>query len=574
VTYFSVFDIETDYIEGELHNKFTLFAYYDGESDFVTTSEEEAINFLMGLEGVIYAHNAGKFDTLWVIDCLFRYNQESRIVNTDVLLIASSVAMLQVKTDVGILEIRDSLKILQSSLKKLANKVGMEKYYMDMTSKRSEETERQRALSDCIILYRLIEEYNALCLEFDSKPRLTTAAQTMDIFFRKYGGLDCANTQEELQRKALYGGRVEVFQSICENVTAYDVNSLYPFVMDKLPYPKGHPVKVVQPSFADIRHWLGFAKCRVRIPYMHVPPLPYKSGKLIFPYGVIEGFWCITELVYAVSLGCEIESIDYAYCWAKAKSPFSAYINDLYERRKKTNNEFQNYFYKILMNSLFGKFAQSREQEKVWFCDDISEALEQGAEGVISDYYGLVSKKTESRSRRIIPIISAQITAYARVYLHSLIMKAVSEGLTIYYCDTDSLFLDGEYPNGVGELALGASGEYLGGDLFGGVMGQLKRIHEKASAQFYAPKLYTIQENGVSTHKAKGINSKLVASLTRLDEKGELFFDSHLFSFRESMRSGGEKPIFGLTRQGKKLQFQDTKRVWNGNISSPIKIGE
>jgi DNA polymerase type B, organellar and viral len=67
------------------------------------------------------------------------------------------------------------------------------------------------------------------------------------------------------------------------------------------------------------------------------------------------------ELKYAQSLGYTILPVS-GYLFEKMDSPFHSYVNNLYECRlgaKKAGNKSMVFVYKMLMNSLYGRFGMN-----------------------------------------------------------------------------------------------------------------------------------------------------------------------------------------------------------------------
>jgi hypothetical protein len=74
--------------------------------------------------------------------------------------------------------------------------------------------------------------------------------------------------------KSYTGGSVDVFKPLGNNVNRYDVNSLYPSVMAKLPSPVGNIKLFKGNPFDFIEKPFGFFKVRVEAPLaMNVPIL-------------------------------------------------------------------------------------------------------------------------------------------------------------------------------------------------------------------------------------------------------------------------------------------------------------
>lgn len=106
----------------------------------------------------------------------------------------------------------------------------------------------------------------------------------------------------------------------------------------------------------------GFLEAYVVCPkYISRPFLPYKDqiGTLVFPIGKFVGLYYSEELKFAHNLGYHIIPLR-GYLFEKKDSPFKGFVSHLYERRlesKKSGNKAMSYFYKIIMNFLYGRFG-------------------------------------------------------------------------------------------------------------------------------------------------------------------------------------------------------------------------
>jgi hypothetical protein len=76
-------------------------------------------------------------------------------------------------------------------------------------------------------------------------------------------------------REAFYGGHVDNYIPIGNNIYYYDVNSLYPFVMANNDFPVGNPIL----SFdKDLNNYFGIIHCKIETPkYMDKPVLPFRG---------------------------------------------------------------------------------------------------------------------------------------------------------------------------------------------------------------------------------------------------------------------------------------------------------
>jgi len=236
-------------------------------------------------------------------------------------------------------------------------------------------------------------------------------------------------------KKAYRGGRVEVFKrgTNDEEVRYYDVNSLYPYVMYSNRFPIVNTNKLGRFTHkASVNlDFEGIALVKVKVE-AEVPPLGVKRlcedkyERLIFPEGSIVDWFTYPELRYVEERGFgKIEEVLEAFEYKLWFYPFQDFIKDMYNKRLeyKGKNEVLYKFYKLLMNSLYGKFGEWKDGK--WLIvlgDTVTEEL----------------RKQKKRDRFYQNFVwAAYVTAYARLKLHEYLMKVPPKKL--YYCDTDSV---------------------------------------------------------------------------------------------------------------------------------------
>lgn len=177
--------------------------------------------------------------------------------------------------------------------------------------------------------------------------------------------------------------------------------------------------------------------------------LALKTNKVIFPTGSFETVLTTGELSLALKEKAITKVISVAI-YERAKI-FSSFIDFFYNERLKAKAEGKSaydLFFKIIMNSLYGKFGQQMgEWTTIGKCDPrevdyYSEII--SGENYIYKYRkinGLVQRyEKKSEAFNSFPAISSHVTAYARVKMWQLITQAGMEN--IYYCDTDSIFVN------------------------------------------------------------------------------------------------------------------------------------
>ena len=158
----------------------------------------------------------------------------------------------------------------------------------------------------------------------------------------------------------------------------------------------------------------------IMMPETNIPCLPYRSEKeILFPYGRLIGSYCYPEIRQALKDGGKINKIFWAIEYKNGCDPFSGYVNTCYRNRMESSTQFDDKFWKMMMNSLYGKFAARDELL----------TISRDVENVIT-----------SASSNSNVIWSAYVTSYARLVLLDYLRTAKD----VYYCDTDSVFTPGE----------------------------------------------------------------------------------------------------------------------------------
>lgn len=309
----------------------------------------------------------------------------------------------------------------------------------------------------------------------------------------------CGDTKETLEtycRRAYHGGFLcdnSEELKIYDDVTVWDINSLYPYVMKNCPMPYGLPhYEEGEPSeklLKDVANENLFVfirfKAKFRIKKDGIPciRLPYKDQQILFhgrdyltrsniknPYnGKYEKKDELIEFTMTYSdfllfqQNYDIRKIEYvSHIWFSAtKSLFAEYVDNFYELKRRSKDPAERQTYKSLLNNLSGNMARYPEYNNVSinFTDDEEEPFRYiftNAEGDKSTVY-----------------VGASITAWARYIIINLIKKNKDRWI---YTDTDSLHLKGsEPPKGV---------------KVGDKLGFVKLEHHYNGAFYYKKKMY------------------------------------------------------------------------------------
>ena len=292
------------------------------------------------------------------------------------------------------------------------------------------------------------------------KFRPTIAGQAWELWKKKYmPPHSLAKTEnkidQRLEREAFHGARIEVLNDYrsAPRLWLFDVNALYPHVMNKNAYPVQPQHMYVgrlphKTELADQEH-VGMVDVTLTTT---APVLPHvDDGLLLFPVGTFRGCFTWPELRTHWHLLADIQ-IHHSYTYRYADI-FGSWAHDMWALRQKyiyINDPVSAEGIKLLMNTLFGKFAQRKQK---WV--DVGDTkMPHGSEwathyrpdfelGKERAWHGRIQRwevgGDTSQSR---PLIAAHIAAHARIHMWKLMELA---GMTnVYRVHTDSLMVNEE----------------------------------------------------------------------------------------------------------------------------------
>lgn len=311
-----------------------------------------------------------------------------------------------------------------------------------------------------------------------------------------------SENEDRFIRRGDYGGHAEVYIPHGENLYYYDVNSLYPFIMKTFPMPGGHPVWHSSLQGQDLDSLYGFIEAYVVCPKtIKRPPYPdKKTNILLFPTGEFVGVYYSEEFKFARDLGYTVVPLS-GYLFEKKESPFESFVSSLFESRskaKKDGNDALSYVYKMLMNSLYGRFGINPSSTVTELCSkDRYNYLLRNTEFIYAEPFsdnnyivcywsGKASSMEDWKPPKISAVqLAAAITACARIYMYPFISRE-----DCYYTDTDSVVLGHPLPE-----------EWVSSE----VLGLFKLEHRVKEGYFLVPKSYRmIDEYGHDILKHKG----------------------------------------------------------------------
>jgi hypothetical protein len=593
---FEVYDIETT---TDLKRVY-LVGWYDGrqykywESEPLPPEDDKGAmaqflrwRFQRPTKRPQYGHNAGNFDAVFALAAIIaKFPQLSVTIVPS----QSSILLMTVedKEKRKKWEFRDSARTLPDSLDNLAQcflgerKIEVEDYATLHRDPRRYDYLRK----DCTLLYDILSKYFHLLYDrLGGQAGISAASTALATYRTSYQSRSLPEISEHatvLARGAYYGGRCEPFrrefrgqqstsrranssdknlpvlsqaehrrklpqQSYVKILHCFDVNSMYPWAM-RLPQPiEELEINGFHPELS------GFVDCTVSVRKCHMPILPCRAeGKLLFPTGTWRGTFSTAELRLAEKY-VQIDSLIYHDAvYFRTADIFSDYVDTLYKFRKKTEPDWElslDRMAKIALNSLYGKFGSNEVRETIHirptFNDMVDRQMQQMPSPLGVDCY---IERTTKHASYMLPQISAWITALGRCKLAEGLL---ARGDSAYYCDTDSIYTDGNLETG-------------------SALGEWKDEYKEdpiVYAYFLSPKIYVLRHaSGKTTNKAKGFarfGQKLPEDAVAILASGESVEVSRFCKARSVIR--GE---FGLAMSQKRCHFDYEKRIFHEDGTS------
>lgn len=388
----------------------------------------------------------------------------------------------------------DTLNHFRMSLDELGRMIGVPKWVMP-SDQDDEQAWLEYGKQDVEVIMRACMAWWSLILEHEfGNFAPTLAGQSLNAFRHKYMHhkvlLHDNSEVLALERASYHGGRCEAFKlgKMQGDFTLLDFTSMFPAVMRDHVFPaklafyqdNPHPLAVERylPIFCSI------ALCELDTPH----PLygVVHDNRLVFPTGHLVTALTGPEIAAAIANEHLRRIIRIAFY--EPAPLFREFVTELWRLRLEAmlaGNHKLAWFYKILMNSLYGKFGQrGMVWEEIAHIADLSGkawADIDAETGIIQRYRqlgGLVQALSfEPEARESSPAIAAYVTALARLRLWDAIDKAGREN--VYYCDTDSLLVN---PVGL---------DRLGGDIEENALGKLKIEGRYREIEIHGPKDYS-----------------------------------------------------------------------------------
>lgn len=451
-------DCESDpFLYGRVPRPF-LWGIYEGYTknywEFERT--DDCIDFLIENDVIAYAHNGGKFDWHFIT-----HRMQPR---ESVLVINGRLA----KFNIGLCEFRDSFNLMPISLDQY-QKSSIEYWKMEECVRRYHMEEIRAYLkSDCINLWNMVYGF-----ECEYGRHLTQAGAAMKIWTSISGHKPPRSGEFYFDtfKPFYFGGRVQCFESGEFDIEAksIDIHSAYPDAM-----LADHPIGLdtvahsgtPQKSIDKLGHCFFNIRCIARGAF------PYRTlnKALYFPADDVRRDYHVTgwELVAALETNTvdDLEIIDWIEHLETVN--FSEYVLHFWNKRveaQKIGDKGRDYYCKIFLNGLYGKFAsdpRNYKQYELWPKNTLEQAIEVGKDFDFFYDWLLVSEHIKSGKYRFYNLATgASITGKVRAKM----WRGLCSATRPLYCDTDAItaveFSGLKYGSDLGDWGLEAEYDKL-----------------------------------------------------------------------------------------------------------------
>ena len=541
------------------------YRYYTSVDDFLNaevTYENRGRTF--------FAHAGGKYDVQHILERI----QHDPNFETSAAFSGSSVILARMRRGRDTWTFCDSFYLLPDGLKKIGKTIGIEKGECDFNAPLSELTAYNAR--DCEIVYEGLLMLERGLNDLGGEMRVTLAASCMNLFRHAYlqRTIRTSEALNEILRPSYCASRVEVFARYAPEAEYYDINSSFPASMTE-PQP-GDLLRVTRSPPRQGTGTIWFADCDIEVQESDLPPLPYKAGgRIFFPWGTWRGIFTSADLQLLEETGGRIRKIHRVWHFAPFED-LQAYVADIYAKKldaEKRGDVFARFLYKRVLVSLYGKFGERTEKDRVLInpekttCPHKPRHKGNSCIEIISP--GIYRVKDVQDVQHAHVPISSYVTSLSRVKLY----KGLAQTKQRYMCDTDS-------------NVCGAGEKLPTGD----ALGEWKHEGTIRNATFLCPKVYaytgtceTCSGEGCKDCKKSGEKRVVKCKgFSRLSSDG---FDAlsrfepvqmdRTRGIKEGLRDTGS---FGMARSKvtEKRLHEDTlpKRASVGNETRPWNVEE
>jgi len=520
---------DLEWIPGKFHKDgrmdVRLVGVYDGNQYRCYTTVDDFLDRELTSKNRgkwFYAHAGGLADFQFVLQRIIAKGARYRIRAATS---GSSLIIVHVTMGKNSWHFVDSLWLLKDKLRNIGKWIGISKGNED----ESEEFYRDAPFHvlreyneiDCIILYKGISFFEDALLELGGMLKMTQASCAMELFRRRFLQRDIQTSPHAnlIAREAYFASRVEVINRSCKDAWYYDVNSSFPYAMT-FPVP-GDPLGHYQRWMPDHYDYPFLADVEVEVPEMPLPVLPTKiDGRLFFPSGRWRSWFTSVDIELLERSGGKVTKCHESMTF-EPRTDLRDYAETLYAIRAKSEG-FMKIATKFLLNSLYGKFAESEVKSSIEINPPSPKGEEDGWEMLFPGCF--IVEKVVPIPHMHVPI-SAHITAIGRRTLWDY-MNYSSE---VHYCDTDGF----------------SSSDPL--QSTEGVLGAIKLEKIIEDGEYVTQKVYRQKgkdDKGkdIEIVRAKGFSKMTVEKFQSIIEGEEISY-TRMARTRELLRKGETEPI-------------------------------
>lgn len=493
---------------------------------------DDASKFLASqkVKGRLLAHNGGKFDFgYFVHDPGKKRVVGSRLLTSSVTGWATFDTMLLMPT---------GLKNLGHGLES-KGEMRLDWHSLSATPEQQEYI-LTYCLQDCDVLLKAYQRFCKVFTGDENKACKDTAAsnafKALKACYPNAHPTAWTTTKEydDKIRPFYHGGIVNTFgpaRDITGEFTMVDANSMYPAAMKNYKHPCSNRfVEVENPKLTKDGYLQKFGAHLFFVEfegYSTVLPHVKETGGL--EYGV-HGIYRVTghELQAAIRHNfVRIDRVISAMVWQDTQS-YGEFVDEYYSMRqtaKKAGNP-EEYVYKIVLNSAYGKFGQDPENySEVEFLlpgdtpENDPAFTDWTRVGKTDDGFNVIWERTkiiQQNDRAFVNVgTAASITGAARACLIDAIGAVISAGGVVHYCDTDSITFEG-----MATMKLG------------GLLGEWKIESELKRLVIAGPKLYAFEDTE-SKFKiaAKGVKASAQNIIDLVSGKSDLEYFPDMGSY-------------------------------------------
>jgi hypothetical protein len=321
---------------------------------------------------------------------------------------------------------------------------------------------------DCEILWKAVAQFEDEIVGLGGQLQQTIASTAMGLFRRSFLKRDIFTSESlnGITQDAYFASRVEVLARNASDFKTFDINSSFPFAMT-FPLPANLVEYRLDLPQDDSDECIYLADVTVEVPDMYFPPLPYrKDQRVFFPVGRWRSWFTSTDIRLALREGATLHKVHQVYVFEPFYD-FAEYSKKIYGLRAAATTDFRKLVLKYLLNSLYGKCAESTHKQEMLINP---EEIDREKMQMLQPGVWLAEQEAKISHRHV--IVAAVITAIARRTLYDYAKECFRQQHPLYYMDTDSLATKADLP--VDDKQLGA----------------LKLEKKMDWSEFVAPKIY------------------------------------------------------------------------------------